>query len=139
LLSKAANGHTQPHAAKLWCLGNEMDSPRGRIYLMRSAAEGRVDIGESFTKHMNLCLVCRACESACPSGVQYGSLIEAARGQIERKHTQRLSDRIFRKFVLDVFTDRRLLGLLLGLFFYEGLFFGKGPCQSGFFFRYYPH
>ncbi len=70
-------------------LGNEMDSPRGRIYLMRSAAEGRIGIGESFVKHMNLCLVCRACETACPSGVEFGHLMEAARGQVERKYTYR--------------------------------------------------
>src|SRR5512134_2345558 len=77
-------------------LGNEMDSPRGRIYLMRSAAEGRVSISDSFVKHMNLCLVCRACETACPSGVEYGHLIEAARGQVERQYAYRLTDRIFR-------------------------------------------
>ena len=94
-------------------LGNEMDSPRGRIYLMRSAAEGRIAIGDSFVKHMNLCLVCRACETACPSGVDYGHLIEAARGQVERKYTYRLTDRIFRRFILHTFTDRRLLRFLL--------------------------
>lgn len=94
-------------------LGNEMDSPRGRIYLMRSATEGRASISESFVKHMNLCLVCRACETACPSGVQYGHLIEAARGQVERHYTHGLADRIFRRFILHTFTDRRLLRLLL--------------------------
>jgi glycolate oxidase iron-sulfur subunit len=94
-------------------LGNEMDSPRGRIYLMRSAAEGRVSISDSFVKHMDLCLVCRACETACPSGVQYGHLIEAARGQVERQYTYRLTDRIFRKFILRTFTDRKLLRILL--------------------------
>lgn len=93
-------------------LGNEMDSPRGRIYLMRSAAEGRVSITDSFVKHMDLCLVCRACETACPSGVQYGQLIEAARGQVERQHEYGFAERIFRKFILRTFTDRRLLRLL---------------------------
>ena len=107
-------GFCLPTCPTYLVLGNEMDSPRGRIYLMRSAAEGRIGIGESFAQHMSLCLVCRACETACPSGVQYGSLMEAARGQVERHYTHRLSDRIFRKFVLDVFTNRRLLGLLLG-------------------------
>ena len=107
-------GFCLPTCPTYLVLGNEMDSPRGRIYLMRSAAEGRIGIGESFVKHMNLCLVCRACETACPSGVQFGRLMEAARGQIERHHTHRLSDRVFRRFVLDVFTNRRLLGLLLG-------------------------
>src|SRR3990172_11492214 len=49
-------------------LGNELDSPRGRIYLIRSASEGKIGISDSFVKHMKLCLVCRACETACPSG-----------------------------------------------------------------------
>jgi glycolate oxidase iron-sulfur subunit len=94
-------------------LGNEMDSPRGRIYLMRAAAEGRVAIGDSFATHMNLCLVCRACETACPSGVEYGHLIEAARGQVERQYEYRFTERVFRAFVLRTFTDRKLLRLLL--------------------------
>ena len=95
-------------------LGNEMDSPRGRIYLMRSAADGRIGIGDSFVKHMNLCLVCRACETACPSGVEYGHLIEAARGQVKRQYEYGFAERVFRKFVLRTFTDRTRLRLLLG-------------------------
>ena len=79
-------GFCLPTCPTYLVLGNEMDSPRGRIYLMRSAAEGRIGIGDSFVKHMNLCLVCRACETACPSGVEYGHLIEAARGQVERQY-----------------------------------------------------
>ena len=107
-------GFCLPTCPTYLVLGNEMDSPRGRIYLMRSAAEGRIGIGESFAKHMNLCLVCRACETACPSGVEYGHLIEAARGQVERQYEYRLADRIFRKFILRTFTDRKRLQLLLG-------------------------
>ncbi len=107
-------GFCLPSCPTYRVLGNEMDSPRGRIYLMRAAAEGRVEIGDRFVKHMNLCLVCRACETACPSGVQFGQLMEAARGQIERRHAYPLPERIFRKFILETFTSGRLLRLLLG-------------------------
>jgi glycolate oxidase iron-sulfur subunit len=60
-------------------LGDENDSPRGRIYLMRAVTDGRVDLNAEVQRHLDLCLDCRACESACPSGVQYGKLIEPFR------------------------------------------------------------
>lgn len=60
-------------------LGNENDSPRGRIYLMRAVTDGRLEITPEVQRHLDLCLDCRACESACPSGVQYGRLIEPFR------------------------------------------------------------
>src|SRR5579871_1655078 len=60
-------------------LGTEMDSPRGRIYLMRAVTDGRVELTAPVRQHLDLCLDCRACESACPSGVQYGKLIEPFR------------------------------------------------------------
>jgi glycolate oxidase iron-sulfur subunit len=65
-------------------LGEEMDSPRGRIYLMRASAEGRIELTETFQRHIDLCLGCRACETACPSGVRFGSLLEATRAQLRR-------------------------------------------------------
>jgi glycolate oxidase iron-sulfur subunit len=65
-------------------LGLEIDSPRGRIYQMIQVDKGRLAIGESFVRHIDLCLDCRACETACPSGVEYGKLVEVARGQIEK-------------------------------------------------------
>jgi glycolate oxidase iron-sulfur subunit len=63
-------------------LGLEADSPRGRIYQMVQVAEGKSLIGDDYVEHIGLCLACRACETACPSGVQYGRLVEAARAQI---------------------------------------------------------
>jgi glycolate oxidase iron-sulfur subunit len=57
----------------------EAESPRGRIHLVRAAAEGRIELSERFKDHLYLCLLCRACETACPSGVQFGRIAEAAR------------------------------------------------------------
>src|SRR5271170_6406192 len=59
--------------------GDENDSPRGRIYLMRAVTDGRLELTSQVKGHLDLCLDCRACETACPSGVQYGKLIEPFR------------------------------------------------------------
>ncbi len=64
--------------------GTEMDAPRGRIALIRAASEGRIHLGGAFDSHIELCLMCRACEPACPSGVQYGAMIETARIAVEK-------------------------------------------------------
>lgn len=77
-------------------LGIEMDSPRGRIYQMNQVANGLAPVGESYIQHLELCLACRACETACPSGVQYGRLIEAARAEIENKVERPASVRFLR-------------------------------------------
>jgi glycolate oxidase iron-sulfur subunit len=106
-------GFCLPTCPTYLVLGNEMDSPRGRIYLMRSAAEGNVALTDSLVTHLNLCLVCRACETACPSGVQFGNLMEAARGQVSRQYRYRALDRLLRAFILGTFTDRRRLSRLL--------------------------
>ena len=82
----------------LW--NQEMDSPRGRIYLMKMGAEGGVaPMDETFVSHFDKCLGCMACVTACPSGVQYGKLIEATRAQIERNYRRPFLDRLFRKLI----------------------------------------
>jgi glycolate oxidase iron-sulfur subunit len=79
--------------------GTEMDSPRGRIALMRAAAAGKLtleDIQGGFTRHIQLCLECRACEAVCPSGVQYGSLVEMARAVVEDNRRPGVGERFLR-------------------------------------------
>jgi glycolate oxidase iron-sulfur subunit len=77
-------------------LGTEMDSPRGRIFLVKSLAEGRMSLSDSTVRHLSLCLDCRACETVCPAGVPYGRLIEAAKAEIERQRPGGPVRRIFR-------------------------------------------
>jgi glycolate oxidase iron-sulfur subunit len=113
-------GFCLPTCPTYLVLGNEMDSPRGRIWLIRSAAEGNIGIVDSFAKHMNLCLLCRACETACPSGVKFGFLMEAARGQLERHYRYPPADRRFRDLILHTFTDLGRLRAMTGLLrFYQ--------------------
>jgi glycolate oxidase iron-sulfur subunit len=85
----------------LW--GEEMDSPRGRIYLMEAGLDGRVGMSPGFVRHFDACLGCMACVTACPSGVQYSPLIEATRGQIERRYERSFSDRLFRRAIFALF------------------------------------
>jgi glycolate oxidase iron-sulfur subunit len=96
-------------------LGNENDSPRGRVYLMRGLVEGRIELGETFTNHIDLCLGCRACETACPSGVPYGHLLEFARAEIVESKAE--PNRVMAGLVSVVlnrfFTRPRLLALAM--------------------------
>jgi glycolate oxidase iron-sulfur subunit len=69
--------------------GREASSPRGRVYLMRGVAEGRIPLGEVVVEEAYLCLGCRACETACPSGVRFGALLERTRAEIERAGLRR--------------------------------------------------
>ena len=80
-------------------LGTEMDSPRGRIYQVLLADEGRLPIGDSFVTHIDRCLGCLACQTACPSGVPYGHIVERARAQIEQHYHRPLLARWMRDFV----------------------------------------
>jgi glycolate oxidase iron-sulfur subunit len=93
-----------------------MDSPRGRIYLMKALAEGRLDLDADVARHLDLCLGCRGCETACPSGVHYGALIEKTRAYVEREHRRGVGDRVRRAAVGAIFPyPRRLRALLAPL------------------------
>lgn len=102
--------------------GNELDSPRGRIYLMKTAGEGRIPLEGSLVSHLDKCLGCLACMPACPSGVQYGSLIEAGRSQIERRYERPFFQRLFRSLIFSLFPYPQRLKLMTPFFYiYEKL------------------
>jgi glycolate oxidase iron-sulfur subunit len=102
-------------------LGTEMDSPRGRILLIKSLAEGRIGLSDSTVEHLSLCLDCRACETVCPAGVPYGRLIEAAKAEIEHRRPGSLMRRAFRwaNFGLLLGHRRFLATAAAGLRFYQ--------------------
>jgi glycolate oxidase iron-sulfur subunit len=79
---------------------NENDSPRGRIYLMRAVADGRLGLSAEVRKHLSLCLDCRACESACPSGVQYGKIIEPFKIAMQRSMPARERTSLLQRLLL---------------------------------------
>ena len=89
-------------------LGNEMDSPRGRIYLIKMVKDGEISINNTVIKHLDRCLDCRACETACPSGVEYSSLIESAREGLEKVRNRSLVARLFRRFLFRWLLPNRL-------------------------------
>jgi len=106
----------------LW--GEEMDSPRGRIYMIKKAAEGEAPLDKRFQLHMDNCLGCMACMTACPSGVEYNKLIEPTRAQMERNISRGLGERIFRKLIFATFpypNRLRILAVPLRLYQRSGL------------------
>src|SRR6478609_2031910 len=84
----------------LW--GQEMDSPRGRIYLMKEGLDGE-PMTDSMVEHFDACLGCMACVTACPSGVRYDRLIEDTRQQVERRHTRPAGQRALREAIFALF------------------------------------
>jgi glycolate oxidase iron-sulfur subunit len=102
----------------LW--GEEMDSPRGRIYLMKLGTEGKANFSEKYVEHFDRCLGCMACVTACPSGVQYEKLIETTRAQIERHYSRSFVDRFLRKLIFTLFPyPGRLRLMALPLWLYQ--------------------
>src|SRR3954463_7829105 len=77
-------------------LGDELDSPRGRIYLMKQVLEGAEPTHRTLT-HLDRCLTCRACETTCPSGVRYGELVDIGRAVVEERVPRRLGERLWRR------------------------------------------
>ena len=104
---------------RLW--GQEADSPRGRIRQMALVDQGRLEIGDSFVTHIDRCLNCRNCETVCPSGVEYGKILELARAQIEQKYKRPLASRIARNFVYRKLLPypRRIAAVASALKFYQ--------------------
>ncbi len=93
--------------------GEEMDSPRGRIYLMNKGLTEE-PMNDQMVRHFDLCLGCMACVTACPSGVQYDKLIEATRGQVERRYERSAEDKAFREMIFQLFPYPNRLRLAAG-------------------------
>ena len=101
-------------------VGKEMDSPRGRIYLMDAINKGEAKIDTTTSQHFDSCLGCLACVTTCPSGVQYDRLIAATRPQIERNQPRSLPDRLIRSLIFNLFPySNRLRNLLVPLWLYQ--------------------
>jgi len=91
----------------------EMDTPRGRVYLMKAGLEGRAAMTETFVSHFDKCLGCMSCVTACPSGVQYGPLIEKTRAQIEKHYERPAGERLFRSMLFALLPYPRRLRIAM--------------------------
>src|ERR1700681_3798790 len=95
-------------------LGDELDGPRGRIYLMKQVLEGTPATAKT-QMHLDRCLTCRNCESTCPSGVQYGRLLDIGRDIVDKRVPRTGSDRIQRRMLLELLPRSWLFGPALKL------------------------
>jgi glycolate oxidase iron-sulfur subunit len=114
-------GYCLPYCPTYALTLREKSSPRGRIRLMKSIAEGEMPITLGFIDEMYFCLDCQACETACPAGVKYGALVEASRTQIERQNLLTRRERFTKKLIMDwVFlSNRRIKFVARILRFYQ--------------------
>jgi len=95
-------------------LGDDLDGPRGRIYLIKRALEGGPVTGKT-RLHLDRCLTCRACETTCPSGVRYGRLVDIGRAVVEERTARPLLDRLRRRALAFALPNTAVFGLFLGL------------------------
>lgn len=93
-------------------LGNELDSPRGRIYLIKQVLEGQTPTEKTQT-HLDRCLTCRNCETTCPSGVEYGQLVDAGRHLVETQVPRSLAQRFLRKTMRTVLPHKKRISPLV--------------------------
>ena len=93
-------------------LGDELDSPRGRIYLIKELLEGQKPT-EATQLHLDRCLTCRSCESTCPSGVQYGRLVDIGRNMVEKTVTRSLGERLKRHTLEKIITKKTVFRSLI--------------------------
>jgi glycolate oxidase iron-sulfur subunit len=117
-------GFCLPHCPTYQSWGEEMDSPRGRIDLMRGLREGKIPLTPTVVGHFDKCLGCMACVTACPSGVKYDVLIEETRARLEHVHRRSLGERLFRGLVFSTFPHParlRVVAFFLFLYARSGL------------------
>jgi glycolate oxidase iron-sulfur subunit len=120
-------------------IGKEMDSPRGRIYLMNGINKGEASFDETTSQHFDTCLGCLACVSTCPSGVQYDRLIAATRPQIERNQPRSFTDKVIRSLIFNLFPYPLRLRLFMPLLWlYQKLGLQKLLRKTGLLKKFWP-
>src|SRR6476659_2923574 len=106
-------GFCLPSCPSYVVFNEEMDSPRGRIWLMQAAVDGTVELNRTVAEHFDRCLGCMACLTSCPSGVQYDRLIELARERVEQEVPRPPADRLLRALAFAVLPRPRVMRVTL--------------------------